>query len=599
MNAEFASHHAADRAGMRAIAVPCPTVSSLPLRRADFSTLVEGLDYAAAGDTGLTFYDRRARPSLALSYRTLRESAVKSARQLLASGLQPGDRVGIIATTDPAFIQAFFACQYAGLVPAPLPLPLAFGNHRHYVIMLRRMLDSVGAKAAFASGPLEEFVRQAALGTEARIVGSLDRLPAARDDVALPRIAPTDLCYLQFSSGSTRSPVAVANTHAAVIANAGAIIRHGLRITDGDRAVSWLPLYHDMGLVGFVLVPMLCQVSVDLIATSDFAQRPLLWPRILSDHGGTLSYSPSFGYELCTKRLATGASDSFDLRRWRVAGIGGDMIRRRVLEAFGDAFATHGFDRRAFVASYGLAEATLAVSFAALDQGISTEALDLDALERLGTAEAPHHAEARVRSFAVCGAPLPGHEVEIRDESGEPVPGRQVGRIYVRGPSVMREYWNQANETAAVLNGGWLDTGDLGFWADGRLVITGRAKDLIVINGRNLLPQDLEWSAEQQMSLRSGDVAAFSVERDDNEEIVLLVQCRLADVPSREALRESVRAAIHARHGVNAEVVLVPARSLPKTSSGKLSRSRARALYLAGELEEGRQTDSELQCAAP
>lgn len=580
---------------------PCPTANVIPLRRADFSTLQEGLDYAARGTTGLTFYDRRARPIDRLAYCDLRGRAHLLARRLLNSGLRAGDRVGLIAMTEPSFIQLFFACQYAGLVPAPLPLPLAFGNHRHYVAMVRRMLESIGARAVFAAGTMEDFARQAALGTDIRIAGSLAKIeliePAGTD---LPRIQADDVSYLQFSSGSTRSPTAVAITHRALMANAAAIIRDGLDIGPADRAVSWLPLYHDMGLVGFMLMPVLCQVSVDLISTSDFAQRPLLWPRILSDNCGTLSYSPSFGYELCTKRLTAVPGESFNLRRWRVAGIGGDMIRERVLDGFARGFEAHGFDRRAFVASYGLAETTLAASFAALGQGIEIERVDMDRLEQHGIAEAPRARSGRIRNFAVCGAPLPGHAIEIRNQRGELSPERHVGRIFVRGPSVMREYWRQETETAAVLSpDGWLNTGDLGFWADDRLVVTGRAKDLMVINGRNLLPQDLEWSAEQKLGLRSGDVAAFSIDRNDREEVILLVQCRATEHEQRETLREAVRATIHAQHGINADVVLVPPRSLPKTSSGKLSRSRARELYLSGELAEKRQTDQELQCAAP
>lgn len=599
MDARFAVRQARNTAAAQPL--PCPTANVIATRRADFSTLIDGLEYAAGGVTGLTFYDRRARPVSTLAYRALRDSAVILAQKLMKLGLEPGDRVGLIAMTDAGFIRAFFACQYAGLVPAPLPLPVAFGSHRHYVAMVRRMLDSIGARAVFSSGTMEDFARQAALGTKIRIAGSLTNLDQIESGTApLPDIAPDQVSYLQFSSGSTRSPTAVTITHRALMANAVAIIRDGLQIDAGDRAVSWLPLYHDMGLVGFVLMPVLCQVSVDLIATSDFAQRPLLWLRVLSDRGGTLSYSPSFGYELCAKRLAAAPAESFDLTPWRVAGIGGDMIRERVLESFAQSFSTHGFDGRAFVASYGLAETTLAVSFGALGRGIEIERVDMDRLERDGVADAPRLPRSRARNFAICGTPLPGHAVEIRDESGQRAALRHVGRIFVRGPSVMREYWNREEETVAALQpDGWLDTGDLGFWAEGRLVVTGRAKDLIVINGRNLLPQDLEWSAEQQSGLRSGDAAAFSIDRNDREDVILLVQCRLTENDQRERLREAVRAAIYARHGINAEIVLVPPRSLPKTSSGKLSRSRARALYLSGELDERRQVDAELRCAAP
>jgi fatty-acyl-CoA synthase len=577
--------------------LPAPTNSAIPLRPADFATLTEGLDYAASGRSGLTFFDRRAQAIKCLPYSDLRDAALALARRLLAQGLQPGDRVGLIATTDPSFIQSFFACQYAGLIPATLPLPLAFGSPRHYVATLRRMLESIEARAVFVSGPLEDFARQAAIGTAIGLAGCPAKLaPAAAS--ALPQILPSDISYLQFSSGSTRAPMAVAIEHRALLSNARGIIRDALKIGSGDRAVSWLPLYHDMGLVGFLLTPVLCQISVDLLSTADFSRQPLVWPRVLSDHGGTLSYSPSFGYELCAKRAGATADQRFDLSRWRVAGIGGDIIRPHILEEFTAKFTAHGFNSRAFVASYGMAETTLAISFAPLGRGLECRTIDMDRLESTNLAAAPMPATRRVRRFAVCGAPMPGHDIEIRNEHGSRLLAERVGRIFVRGPSLMRGYWG-APPISAPTEDRWLDTGDLGFRSGNQLIITGRIKDLIVINGRNLLPQDLEWSAEQTSGLRSGDAAAFSIDSEDQERVVVLVQCRSLEREQREEIRESVRAAIRARHGIIVDVVLMPPRSLPKTSSGKLRRSRARALYLSGEIGEAVQTEAELRCAVP
>lgn len=356
--------------------------------------------------------------------------------------------------------------------------------------------------------------------------------------------------------------------------------------------MSWLPFYHDMGLVGFLLVPVTTQMSVDYVATREFARRPLIWPTLISRNGATLSFSPSFGYDLCGRRFAGGARPAgLDLSSWRAAGIGGDMIRVQILKQFAESFAGSGFRQEAFVASFGMAEATLAVSFAPLDAGLEADHVDLDRLEEEAYA-APvadngagnAQGAGRSRSFVMCGPVLPGHELEIRDAEGSILAERQVGRVFVRGPSLMREYFGDSEETGRVLSrDGWLDTGDLGYLTGGSLVITGRSKDIILINGRNIWPQDLEWAVENEVAgLRSGDVAAFSVDDAAAERVVLLVQCRKTDEDSREELRQSVSQTIRASAGLDCEVVLVAPHSLPQTSSGKLSRTRARQLYLAG-----------------
>jgi fatty-acyl-CoA synthase len=260
------------------------------------------------------------------------------------------------------------------------------------------------------------------------------------------------------------------------------------------------------------------------------------------------------------------------------------MIRPPVLGVFADRFAEAGFDADAFVASYGMAEATLALSFAPLDLGLRTELLDVDALERDQVARTANGTGKRLRQFALCGPALPDHELEVRGGDGRRLPERRVGRIFARGPSLMQAYFGQPEETRRVLSAdGWLDTGDLGYVSKGEIVITGRAKDLIIVNGRNVWPQDLEWTAEAEAEvLRSGDVAVFSVPGEGEETVVALVQCRTSDPDAREKLRTDIAGCLRLRHGVDTEVVLAPPHSLPKTSSGKLSRSRAKAMYQAG-----------------
>ncbi len=562
-------------------------------RPADFATLTQALDYAAQGQAGLNFYSGKGDLLEALSYSDLRDQAQSLARRMRNAGLDAGERVAIIAETDGNFARAFFACQYAGLVPVPMPLPMAFGGKAGYISHIRRMIESAGASAALCPEALREMTLEATNGLALKAVGALEVFDVYTDDGALlPDVTPDQLSYLQYSSGSTRFPLGVAVTQKALLSNCRAITAHGLKIVASDRCVSWLPFYHDMGLVGFLLVPVATQMSVDYVSTREFARRPLVWPTLISRNGGTLSFSPSFGYDLCARRGASGARPAnLDLSRWRVAGIGGDMIRDSVMSHFAESFAHSGFRRQAFVASYGMAEATLAISFAPLATGIETDNIDLDQLETSAIATSVKsngngNGSKRSRNFVFCGPVLPGHDLEIRDPAGNVLGERQAGRVMVRGPSLMREYFGNQEETSRALSAdGWLDTGDLGYLSGGALVITGRSKDLILVNGRNVWPQDLEWAVEHEVDgLRSGDVAAFSVDEAAAERVVLLAHCRKTSEIDREGLRQAIIETIRAKAGLDCEVMLVAPHSLPQTSSGKLSRTQARELYLAGEV---------------
>ena len=561
-----------------------PTAPDRVQRLADFATLVEALDFAATGPTGINLYSLRGELVEALPYSALREAARAMAAQLLATGLKPGDRVGLAAETDGDFVRAFFACQYAGLVAAPLPLPAPLGGKEGYIEQVRRMLTAAKASAVFGPAALVGWLCEAAEGLDTRLVGTVADLPPATA-IDLPPIAPEAAAYLQFSSGSTRFPMGVVVTHRALMANCQAITRGGLKVTPADRAVSWLPLFHDMGLVGFLLSPLSAQMSVDLLPTGAFVRRPLLWLDLMTRNGGTVAYSPSFGYELCARRAENASIEGLDLSGWRAAGIGGDMVRAAPLERFASVFGAVGFQREAYVASYGMAEATLALTMAPLGKGLICDTLDVPRLEREGIA-APGEAADRSRDFARCGPALPGHEIEVRGADDAILPERLVGRVYARGPSLMQCYFGEPEETARAMSAdGWLDTGDLGYFTEGDLVLTGRAKDLIILNGRNIWPQDLEWSLESEIeALRSGDTAAFSTAGDDEETVVVLVQCRSKDEEIRRGLVDDVRALLRARHSVEARVELVGVHALPQTSSGKLSRAKARTLYLSGAM---------------
>lgn len=555
-----------------------------------FSIISAGLDYAARGETGFNFYSSRGALERVLPYRELRELAIATGQQLIASGLKRGERVGVIAETGADFMAVFFGCQYAGLVPCPMPYTMYIGGKESYIERITGMLKAARACAVVAGDDLLGHVHAAAEALGNVKVFTHSQLASVdASHVELEAFGADDVAYVQYSSGSTSNPKGVLISQKAIMANAEGILRQGMAISPVDRAFSWLPLYHDMGLVGFCLSPMLAQVTVDYLATPSFARRPALWLKLMSDNRSTITFSPSFGYDLAGRRL-NGDAPSIDLSALRVAGIGGDMVRADVLEAFAAHMKPAKFNPMAFLPSYGMAESTLAITFSDLNAPAAVDVVDRAhyKLSRRAVPAAAGLKPERTRTFVVCGRPLAGHEMKVTDDDGRTLGDREIGHILVKGPSLMNGYYEDAQATAAVMvEHGFMDTGDMGYLIDGQIVITGRAKDLILHNGRNIWPQDIEWAAEHIEPLRSGDVAAFGIEDDDgSEQVTVLVQCRLNTPAEMEDLRRRVSASVHHSAGVECDVVLVAPKSLPFTSSGKLSRAAAKARYVAGEITE-------------
>jgi len=564
-----------------------PTIDTLPRRLADFRTIGEALDYAATGRRGLNFHDARGTLDRTYSYAELRDDALTLAQRLIALGVQPGDRIALVAETGPEFAACFFGAVYAGAWPVPLPLPTSFGGRDAYVDQLAIQLKSCDPTLFLYPEELADFGSDAAAaaGVTSRPWETLGSVETAR--VELPSAQPDDIAYLQYSSGSTRFPHGVAVTHRALLDNLRA---HGigLKVEETDRCISWLPWYHDMGLVGCFLSPMSLQMSVDYLKTEDFARRPLAWLDMITRNPGTsVSYSPTFGYDICSRRMSsqTRAEDRFDLSRWRIAGNGADMIRPDVMQAFVDCFAPAGFEASAFCPSYGLAEATLAVSLMPPGEGIRLELVEENELS--GCAPGDDERPRRYRAVVNCGRPVTGMQIEIRGEDGKVLPDRGIGKVFVRGASVMHSYFRDEEATRACLSAdNWLDTGDMGYMSKGYIFIVGRAKDMIIINGRNHWPQDIEWAVEQLPGFKSGDIAAFAITGPSGEETpAVLVHCRVSDVEERGRLRDEIRERVRAITGITPVVELVPPRTLPRTSSGKLSRVKARSLYLSGEIQ--------------
>ncbi|MBN8846655.1 MULTISPECIES: fatty acyl-AMP ligase [unclassified Sphingomonas] len=564
---------------------PTPTQDALPRRFADFATLGEALDYAAQGKRGLNFHDARGALTRAYPFAELRRDAEAAAWRLVAAGVAPGDRIALVAETGPEFAALFFGTVYAGAWPVPLPLPTSFGGRESYIDQLSVQLASCDPKMLIYPPELAAMAGAAAEGRGVEGVDWSELLAVEAVPVALPPAKGEDIAYLQYSSGSTRFPHGVAITHHALLNNLAAH-SHGMKLVDSDRCISWLPWYHDMGLVGCFLSPIANQVSTDYLKTEDFARRPLAWLDMISRNQGTsISYSPTFGYDICARRISsqTRASDRFDLSRWRLAGNGADMIRPDVMQGFVDAFADAGFKASAFLPSYGLAEATLAVSIMPPGEGIRVELVEET---QLSGVPAGQDRPQRYRAIVNCGKPVRDMKVEIREEDGTPLPERAIGKVWCSGPSVMVGYFRDPDATRACMSDGWLDTGDMGYMSDGYVYIVGRAKDMIIVNGRNHWPQDIEWAVEQLPGFKQGDIAAFAITTPGGEETpAVLVQCRTSDDAERTRLRDEIRDRVRAVTGMNCVVELIPPRTLPRTSSGKLSRAKARNLYLSGEIK--------------
>ncbi len=564
---------------------PTPSHDELPRVFAEFATLGDALDYAATGKRGLNFHDARGTLVRPYPFRELQADAKAAAYRLIAAGIAPGDRVALVAETSAEFAALFFGTVYAGAWPVPLPLPTSFGGKESYIDQLRVQLTSCDPKMLIYPPELSEMAGAAAAAVGTQGIDWADLLGRPANAVELPEASGDDIAYLQYSSGSTRFPHGVAITHHALLNNLSAHA-HGMQLIDSDRCISWLPWYHDMGLVGCFLSPIANQVSTDYLKTEDFARRPLAWLDLISRNPGTsISYSPTFGYDICARRMSsqTKAADRFDLSRWRLAGNGADMIRPDVMQGFVDAFADAGFPATAFLPSYGLAEATLAVSIMPPGEGIRVELVEET---QLSGVPAGQDRPQRYRAIVNCGKPVKDMTIEIREEDGTPLPERAIGKVWCTGPSVMVGYFRDQAATDACMADGWLDTGDMGYLSDGYIYIVGRAKDMIIVNGRNHWPQDIEWAVEQLPGFKQGDIAAFAITTPGGEETpAVLVQCRTSDVEERTRLRDEIRDRVRAVTGMNCVIELIPPRTLPRTSSGKLSRAKARNLYLSGEIK--------------
>lgn len=541
------------------------------------STMTQMVERAASSSSGLTLIDAHENETF-LSYAALLEHARDRAGALAALGVRPHDRVALVLPTGIDFLTLFFGIQLAGAVPVPLYPPVRLGRLGEYAANTARMLDAVGATLVVTDAKISWLLGDA-LGqtrTAPRCLTVAELPTGERAEVA--RVAADDLGLIQFSSGSTSQPKPVALTHGNLMAQVTSIVQ-GLELDPAtDVGVSWLPLYHDMGLIGGLGVAVSQGAPLSLMGPEVFLARPALWLRALSRCRGTVSPAPNFAYGLCLKRVRDEELEGVDLSRWRIALNGAEPVSLDTCRAFTERFSAFGFRQSAMRPVYGLAESTLAVTFSPPRPEPLVKTVDATALATTGLVL------EGTRPLVAVGAAVPGAEVEIRSDAGEVLPEGAVGRVLTRGPSVMREYFERATATEAALRDGWLDTGDLGFVDSGELYLVGRTKDLVIIRGANHAPQTFEEHAGTVLGVRAGCLVALGVVPDgtSDEHLVMLVE-RSDDAPAE--LAEAVADAVLAGTGIRPHtVVVLEPGTLPRTSSGKLRRAEARARFLSSTL---------------
>jgi len=556
-------------------------VSSEEASRPPHETLLSALDAGAAADVPwLSLHV--GRQTHETTFVRAREGAWRVSAALRQRGIRRGDRVALLVPTSLLFVEALLGTMMAGAVPVPLASPMTFGGVERYLKNLTVILKDAGAEwmvtyprireAVSADDELKTLLKHVLV--EADFDGS------APIDPRTPSVSGSDLAFLQYTSGTTGRPKGVMVSHRAVVANTYSISR-GLEQRPGDVGVSWLPLFHDMGLIGALLLSVCHPFPLHVMPPERFIVRPGGWLKLLSEVKGTLSPAPNFAYDLCTSR--GGDTDGIDLSAWRVALNGSEPVHMPTIGRFTERFAQNGFRGESLIPVYGMAEATLAVTFSPAGKGPSALAVDRNALEESGRV-APSQA-ANARMAVSVGRPLAGMSVRIADDAGRTVSPGTVGEIQVAGPSLMDGYFHNDVASAAALSGGWLRTGDLGFVVDGRLYITGRAKEMVIKSGRNLYPYDIERVVGELPGIRLGGVAAFgrSNESTGTDDLIVVAETSQTETAEREALAKAIRGEVLAVLGVGVDDVrLWPVGAVPRTSSGKIKRKECARLVEEG-----------------
>jgi 1-acyl-sn-glycerol-3-phosphate acyltransferase len=520
-----------------------------------------------------------------VTYAELDQAARAIAAGLVERGLEPGRAVAIMLPTAVEYFFSFFGILLAGGVPVPIyppARPSQIEDHlrRHARILsnaLTRVLITVGEAKPLA------MLLKPQVDTLKDVVTPEELMRPGAHAVA-HRASPQDVAMLQYTSGSTGNPKGVVLTHANLLVNIRAMAR-ALRVTPADVFVSWLPLYHDMGLIGAWMGSLTYGFKYPVMSPLTFLARPERWLRSIHRHGGTISGGPNFCYELCLRRVQDAELTGIDLSTWRLAFNGAEPVSPETVSAFTRRFARFGFRPEAMTPVYGLAEATLGVAFPPPGRGVKLDRVDREQFMRSGRAVPVEAERGKVVTFVACGHPIPGHQIRVVDASGRELPDREEGHIQFSGPSVTSGYYRNPEGTRHLLHGAWMDTDDFGYVAEGEIYITGRVKDTIIRAGRNIHPYDLEEAIGNLDGIRKGCVAVFGSPeaRAGTERVVVLAETRETDDARREALRSRINDLAVSHIGMPVDDIMLAAPgTVLKTSSGKIRRAASRELYESG-----------------
>ena len=529
-----------------------------------------------------------------ISYGELLSRASEVAAGLRASGLGRDETVAIMLPTSAEFFYAFFGVMLAGGIAVPIYPPARPDKVEEYVRRQVTILRNAGVRflISFERVKAVSRIMQLSISSLIDVVtvdGLRDAALGAGTKVTTASVEPSNTAFIQYTSGSTGDPKGVVLSQANVLANVRGI-GWAVRFRPDDIVVTWLPLYHDMGLIGSWLFSVYFGAPITILSPLAFLTRPERWLWALHDSKGTLCPAPNFSYELCARKIPDHAITGLDLSAWRVAINAGEAVLPDTLARFAKRFGPYGFRPESYVPCYGLAESSVALTFPPINRRPVIDTIRRHLFETEGRALpalGSDAADPRVLRFVANGVPLPGHEVRIADDQGREAGERVQGRVLFRGLSRAAGYYGNPEATKAVIDeDGWMDSGDLGYWANGELFVTGRRKDCIIKSGRNILPQEVETAAAEVPGVRKGCVAAFGVvdANTGTERLVLFAETRATDRAERQRIEAEVVKSVDAVLGIPPDtVVLVPPQSIPKTSSGKIRRNDTRNFYLRGE----------------
>ena len=558
-------------------------------------TLIEALEWHVRQHpdrTHVRFFEDEGE-GFTLSYGQLNAEAGKIAAGIQALGLRQGQAVAIMLPTSPEYFHCFIGVLLAGGVPVPMYPPARMSQLEEHLRRSVAILANSGASLLItvAEGKRHAKPLRSLVESLSQVV-SVEELAEASGTCATPPLNGNDVAFLQYTSGSTGAPKGVVLTHANLLANIRAM-GEAVGARPDDVFVSWLPLYHDMGLIGAWLGSLYHGMPLVLMPPLSFIARPQRWLQAIHRYRGTLSASPNFGYETCLRRLEAKDLEGLDLSSWRCAFNGAEAVVPETVEGFIERFKPQGFNPKAMMPVYGLAESSVGLGFPPQGRGLLIDRIQRDAFSRLGQAIPADEADHTALRFVSCGLPLPGHQFRVVDGAGRELPERRQGRIEFRGPSATSGYFRNGAATAKLFDGDWLDAGDLGYIAGGELYVTGRVKDIIIRAGRNIYPQEVEQAVSEVEGIRKGCVAAFggTDPATGTERLIVLAETRRLESARSESLRAQVHHAVTDLLGEPPDdIVLAAPGAVLKTSSGKVRRAAIRALYEKGEIGKPRRS---------